>query len=69
MKSVSMVYKIFDCDRQMVLTKSTDPSLIYFTSGTTGKPKMVEHSHMSYGLGHKVTARFETNLFNDLKIH
>ena len=38
-------------------TRSTDPMLIYFTSGTTGEPKMVLHDH-SYPLGHIVTVRF-----------
>ena len=38
-------------------TLATDPMLIYFTSGTTGHPKMVLHTH-SYPLGHEVTARF-----------
>lgn len=41
----------------MKKTKSTDPLVIFFTSGTTGEPKMVVHDH-SYPLGHIVTARF-----------
>ncbi len=47
-------------------THSTDPMLIYFTSGTTGEPKMVLHTH-SYPLGHIVTARLWQDLYpNDL---
>lgn len=38
-------------------TKSTDPMVIFFSSGTTGEPKMVLHPQ-SYPLGHIVTARF-----------
>jgi len=41
----------------MKRTRSTDPMVIFFTSGTTGEPKMVLHDH-SYPLGHIVTARF-----------
>ncbi len=37
--------------------KSTDPMLIYFTSGTTGMPKMVLHN-FSHPLGHIVTAKY-----------
>ncbi len=33
-------------------TKADDPLLLYFTSGTTAKPKMVLHSHQSYPVGH-----------------
>jgi len=42
-------------------TKSTDPMLIYFTSGTTGNPKMVMHTH-AYPIGHEVTARIAMGL-------
>ena len=48
-------------------TKSTDPMLIYFTSGTTGHPKMVLHTH-SYPLGHEVTAKFAQGL-TDKDLH
>ncbi len=47
-------------------THASDPMLIYFTSGTTGEPKMVLHNH-AYPLGHIVTARFWHDLrSNDL---
>ena len=36
-------------------TRATDPLLLYFTSGTTGKPKLVPHSHQSYPAGHLST--------------
>ncbi|KAJ9316706.1 hypothetical protein DTO271D3_2839 [Paecilomyces variotii] len=34
--------------------KATDPALIYFTSGTSGPPKMVLHNQISYPLGKKL---------------
>ncbi len=47
-----------ELDRERIEpTRSEDPMLLYFTSGTTGQPKMVLHTH-SYALGHEVTARF-----------
>jgi acetyl-CoA synthetase len=36
-------------------TRATDPLLLYFTSGTTSRPKLVEHTHQSYPSGHLVT--------------
>ena len=32
-------------------TLADDPILLYFTSGTTAEPKLVAHSHRSYGVG------------------
>ena len=39
-------------------TKSEAISQVFFTSGTTGKPKMVAHTHSSYGIGHYNTAKY-----------
>ncbi|MGO9752782.1 MAG: AMP-binding protein [Solirubrobacteraceae bacterium] len=39
-------------------TASSDTLLLYFTSGTTGEPKLVEHSHVSYPVGHLSTMYF-----------
>ena len=36
-------------------TNADDPLLLYFTSGTTAKPKLVLHSHRSYPIGHLST--------------
>lgn len=36
-------------------TGSNDPLLLYFTSGTTAKPKLVLHTHRSYPVGHLST--------------
>ncbi len=46
-------------------TKSSDPCLVYFTSGTVGNPKMVLHTHASYPIGHVVTGRFWLDLRPD----
>jgi acetyl-CoA synthetase len=37
------------------VTRATDPLLLYFTSGTTAQPKLVEHTHASYPAGHLST--------------
>jgi acetyl-CoA synthetase len=36
-------------------TMAEDPLLLYFTSGTTAKPKLVLHTHQSYPVGHLST--------------
>jgi acetyl-CoA synthetase len=36
-------------------TRAIDPMLLYFTSGTTSRPKLVEHTHQSYPAGHLIT--------------
>jgi acetyl-CoA synthetase len=36
-------------------TRASDPLLLYFTSGTTAKPKLVLHTHVSYPVGHLST--------------
>lgn len=42
-------------------TTNTDISLLYFTSGTTGMPKMVQHN-FTYPLGHILTAKYWQNV-------
>ncbi|MET7517346.1 AMP-binding protein [Streptomyces sp. NPDC005480] len=37
------------------VTSAEDPLLLYFTSGTTARPKLVEHTHVSYPVGHLAT--------------
>jgi acetyl-CoA synthetase len=37
------------------VTHATDTLLLYFTSGTTARPKLVEHTHASYPIGHLST--------------
>ncbi|GAA3375173.1 AMP-binding protein [Streptomyces racemochromogenes] len=45
-----------DCDfTPDGVTLATDPLMLYFTSGTTASPKLVEHTHASYPIGHLST--------------
>jgi len=37
-------------------TRSDDPLFLFFTSGTTGLPKIVTHTHASYPVGHLTTS-------------
>ncbi len=42
---------------ERVENKHDDTSLVYFSSGTSGEPKMIEHAH-DYALGHMITAYY-----------
>ena len=46
----------FSKDFERIETKVKDPMICYFTSGTTGKPKLVQHD-FSYPIAHIVTAK------------
>jgi acetyl-CoA synthetase len=45
-------------------TSNSDIMLLYFTSGTTGMPKMVNHNFI-YPLGHILTAKYWQNVKDD----
>ncbi|XP_042778034.1 acyl-coenzyme A synthetase ACSM3, mitochondrial isoform X2 [Panthera leo] len=45
-----------------VKTKHDEMMAIYFTSGTSGTPKMTGHTHSSFGLGLSVNGRFWLDL-------
>ena len=47
--------------RPLRKNRNEDLSLLYFTSGTTGEPKMVAHDFM-YPLGHIITGKYWHNL-------
>jgi acetyl-CoA synthetase len=44
-----------DAALEQGVTRGDDTLLLYFTSGTTAKPKLVEHTHLSYPVGHLST--------------
>nr|KAF6439640.1 acyl-CoA synthetase medium chain family member 4 [Rousettus aegyptiacus] len=49
-------------EHSCVETASQEPMVIYFTSGTTGSPKMALHSHSSIGIGFTITGRYLLDL-------
>lgn len=48
----------FTCEK----TRSDENAILYFTSGTTGYPKMTAHTHVTYPMGHYVTGKYWLDL-------
>nr|WP_145908454.1 AMP-binding protein [Kitasatospora viridis] len=51
-------YAIADPEPFAAATAPDDPLLVYFTSGTTSRPKLVQHTQVSYPVGHLTTMRW-----------
>ncbi|XP_043831502.1 acyl-coenzyme A synthetase ACSM4, mitochondrial-like [Dromiciops gliroides] len=49
-------------EHNCVKTASQEPMAIYFTSGTTGSPKMAQHSQSSLGIGYTLCGRYWLDL-------
>lgn len=49
-------------DFSVVKTKSDDGAILFFTSGTTGNPKMTLHTHATYPYAHFVTGKYWLDL-------
>ncbi|HOF01259.1 MAG TPA: AMP-binding protein [Spirochaetota bacterium] len=64
---ISNQNSVFNRPKNMENIDKNDISLLYFTSGTTGMPKMVIHN-FDYPLGHVITAHFWQNV-QDKKAH
>jgi acetyl-CoA synthetase len=54
-RSYADVYTASDAFTPDGPTAADDPLMLYFTSGTTARPKLVEHTHVSYPVGHLAT--------------
>ena len=54
-QSVTSLYQGPTTYEPDAVTRATDSMLLYFTSGTTAKPKLVLHTHQSYPVGHLST--------------
>jgi len=59
------LYESSGSTHEAVRTHKDDIMQIYFTSGTTGKPKMVPHTHSSYGYCHYPMGKYWLDLTKD----
>lgn len=56
------------CDSHTcVKTKHNETMAIYFTSGTSGSPKMTGHTHSSFGLGLSINGRYSPTTNGSLR--
>ena len=63
-KEISSFGTEFPRPQGELATHNDDIMLLYFTSGTSGYPKMVQHN-FAYPLGHIVTAKYWQNVIDD----
>jgi acetyl-CoA synthetase/medium-chain acyl-CoA synthetase len=54
-----------DPNHRCAPTRADDPGILYFTSATTGEPKMVLHTQASFGIGHRLTGQYLLDLRPD----
>ena len=63
-EEIEKISEEFDGKRDEFGIVNDNVSLVYFSSGTTGLPKMVEHDY-TYPLGHIITAKYWQNVIED----
>ncbi|XP_032699861.1 acyl-coenzyme A synthetase ACSM4, mitochondrial isoform X2 [Lontra canadensis] len=60
--SFQELFQSASAEHNCVETGSQEPMAIYFTSGTTGSPKMAQHSQSSLGIGYTLCGRYWLDL-------
>ncbi|KAG8513603.1 Acyl-coenzyme A synthetase ACSM4, mitochondrial, partial [Galemys pyrenaicus] len=60
--SFQELFQSASAEHSCVETGSQEPMAIYFTSGTTGSPKMAQHTQSSLGIGYTICGRYWLDL-------